>query len=243
MGADIHSFLEVKDSDSKRWLVVGKNLTVEHFDLEKECPELGIKFSMGDMDYDWRDVSEYWIEWLKNLKQNPKLQQLFDYERYPQNTRERILLKEYQALRIGHKSEDERIVEPFSWRSYVMFGILANCRYEDDEIEAIAAPKGWPSNPSDFGILYNLYYESEKIHDEDDYFIVSDGNLHHISYLTVGEIEEWLKDPLSHAKTEAMRKDLEDYYIKYVTILKDELKKLMISPKVEDIRMVFGFDS
>ena len=243
MGTDIHSFLEVKDSYTKRWLVVGKNLTVEHFNPEKECPDLRINFSMGNMNYDWRDASAYWHEWLKNLKQNPKLQQVFDYERYPQTTRERILLQDYQALRIGHKSEDERVISPLDWRSYILFGILANCHYEDDEIEAIAPPKGWPNTPSDFNLLRNIWFESEKIHDEDDYYVVTDGDLHHISYLSISEIEHWLEDPLSHAKTPEIRKEFEDYYIKYVTTLKNELKVFMSLSNIEDVRIVFGFES
>lgn len=243
MGTEIHSFLEVKDSYTKRWLVVGKNLTVEHFNPEKECPDLKINFSMGNMDYNWRDGSDYWHEWLKNFKQNPKMQQLFDYERYPQTTRERILLQEYQAYRIGHRTEDERIVSPLDWRNYYLFGILANCCYEEDELEAISSPKGWPNTPSDFLLLHNIWFEAEKIHDEDDYFIVTDGYLHHISYLSVGEIEQWLEDPLSHVKTPEARKAFEECQIGYITTLKNELKKLLSLPNIEDVRIVFGFDS
>lgn len=243
MGADIHSFLEVKNNYTKRWLVVGKNLTVEHFDPAKECPNLNLNFSMGNMSYDWRDENEYWQEWVKSLKQNDKLREVLDHQRAPKTTRERILLQEYIAYCRGHKSTDELIVSPFDWRSYLMFGILANCRYEADEIEAIASPKGWPNNLSDFNILRNIWYESGKIHDEDDYYIATDGDLHHISYLSVSEIEHWLEDPLSHAKTPEIQKELQDYYIKYITELKNELKKLLVLQNIEDVRMVFGFDS
>ncbi len=239
MGTDIHSVLEVKSNG--KWLGVGHDLTTEHFDIDKECPKMKAKFPVGKMKDDWRgyifDGEDYEsaIRELLRRKKEGKLK-LCPIE---------LLENDYKAFKCGHKPWKETKVEPFEWRNYSYFMALSGCRALEGEIEPIAYPKGLPDDMSDFMRLYagwyEFYDEPEKKNEWGE--VMTYGDYHHASWLTIPEIEEWLKDPASHARDLGLKEVMEKYVAKWLSGTVVEMKKFLSLTNIEDVRVIFGFDS
>lgn len=135
---------------------------------------------------------------------------------------------------------------PFDWRSYSMFGFLADVR-NYSECECISEPKGLPTD-SEY-LNEDGYYSGGGGWGSNDITkkreIETDGMSHSFSYLTLRELLEF-----DYAKKFVDQRDNTDTYLKEIThrehlggmffVHLEELKQL---GEPDDVRIVFFFDN
>lgn len=113
---------------------------------------------------------------------------------------------------------------PFYWRSYSMFGFLANVR-NYDKCKPLAEPKGFPYDASD-----------EVVSEFDQW----EFDAHSASYLTVKELLDFDYDKTFY-------NEIDQKYISYRENLRanffEQLEELKALGNPEDVRIVFWFDN
>lgn len=135
---------------------------------------------------------------------------------------------------------DKKIVtnEPFDWRSYGMFGFLADVR-NYSECPVICSPKGFPEDASKEVLEeYNIRY----------------GDAHSASWLTVKELADydyhqvfWDRRIMKNNNGASKAEEGEGEYLSMRQFLGDNffanLEALKLLGNPEEVRVVFWFDN